>query len=563
MAKQMVFGQEARQALVVGVDVLSNAVKATLGPRGRNVLLEKSFGAPNITKDGVTVAKEVELPNAFENMGARMIREAATKTQDDSGDGTTTATVLAQDMIHRGFKQVTAGCNPMELKRGMEKATAAVVKTISEVSKKIKSREEVLQIAAISANGDSEIGEMIADAIDRVGQDGVITIEEGKALHTEVDMVDGMQFDRGYLSPYFVTNAETMRVELEDCYVLCHEKKISSMQDLLPLLQSAVQSGKPMLIIAEDIEGEALATLVINRIRGTLNVAAVKAPAFGDRRKEVLRDIATITGGKYISEDLGTKLENITLSDLGRAKKIEITKDITTIIEGGGKKKDILARCNLIRRSIETTTSDYDREKLQERLAKLAGGVAVLKVGAATEVELKEKKARTQDALDATRAALEEGIVAGGGLTLLEARQKVKKLKLDGDQAIGASVVFDSLAAPLSQIAQNAGLEGPVVVQEVEKSKQGMGLNAETGKMEDLVKAGIIDPAKVLRTACQNAVSVAGIFVTTEVLIVDTPEKEGEGGGGMGGMGGGGMGGMGGGGMGGMGDMGGMGGMGM
>ena len=420
-----------------------------------------------------------------------------------------------------------------------------------------------MQIAAISANGDSEIGEMIADAIDRVGQDGVITIEEGKALHTEVDMVDGMQFDRGYLSPYFVTNAETMRVELEDCYVLCHEKKISSMQDLLPLLQSAVQSGKPMLIIAEDIEGEALATLVINRIRGTLNVAAVKAPAFGDRRKEVLRDIATITGGKYISEDLGTKLENITLSDLGRAKKIEITKDITTIIEGGGKKKDILARCNLIRRSIETTTSDYDREKLQERLAKLAGGVAVLKVGAATEVELKEKKARTQDALDATRAALEEGIVAGGGLTLLEARQKVKKLKLDGDQAIGASVVFDSLAAPLSQIAQNAGLEGPVVVQEVEKSKQGTGLNAETGKMEDLVKAGIIDPAKVLRTACQNAVSVAGIFVTTEVLIVDTPEKEGEGGGGMGGMGGGGMGGMGGGGMGGMGDMGGMGGMGM
>ena len=418
----------------------------------------------------------------------------------------------------------------------MEKAAAAVIKTISEVSKKIKSREEVLQIAAISANGDSEIGEMIADAIDRVGQDGVITIEEGKALHTEVDMVDGMQFDRGYLSPYFVTNAETMRVELEDCYVLCHEKKISSMQDLLPLLQSAVQSGKPMLIIAEDIEGEALATLVINRIRGTLNVAAVKAPAFGDRRKEVLRDIATITGGKYISEDLGTKLENITLSDLGRAKKIEITKDITTIIEGGGKKKDILARCNLIRRSIETTTSDYDREKLQERLAKLAGGVAVLKVGAATEVELKEKKARTQDALDATRAALEEGIVAGGGLTLLEARQKVKKLKLDGDQAIGASVVFDSLAAPLSQIAQNAGLEGPVVVQEVENSKQGMGLNAETGKMEDLVKAGIIDPAKVLRTACQNAVSVAGIFVTTEVLIVDTPEKEGEGGGGMGGM---------------------------
>jgi chaperonin GroEL len=533
MAKQMLFGQDARSALISGADILADAVKATLGPKGRNVLLEKSFGAPNITKDGVSVAKEIDLKEPFENMGARMIREAASKTQDDSGDGTTTATVLAQSMIHGGFKQVTAGANPMQLKRGMEKALAVVVAEVEKASKKLKTKDEVAAVASISANGDAEIGAMIANALEQVGDDGVITIEEGKGLETEVEVVDGMEFDRGYLSPYFVTNAETMRAELEDAYILCYEKKISSMQDMLPLLQTVAQSGKPLLLIAEDIEGEALATLVVNRIRGMLNIAAVKAPAFGDRRKEVLRDIATVTGGQYISEDLGLKLESVELKDLGRAKRIEITKDSTTIIQGGGKKKDVQSRCELIRRSIETTTSDYDREKLQERLAKLAGGVAVIKVGAATEVELKEKKARTQDALAATRAALEEGIVAGGGATLLNIRKSLKGIKLEGDQATGATIVRDALAAPLYHIAQNAGHEGAVMVQEVEGAKGNVGLNAATGEMEDLLKAGILDPAKVLRTSCQNAVSVAGAFITTECLITDAEDDDAADGGDM------------------------------
>ncbi|MEX2016415.1 MAG: chaperonin GroEL, partial [Candidatus Hydrogenedentales bacterium] len=500
MAKQMLFGQEARTALLKGVDVLSNAVKATLGPKGRNVILEKSFGAPNITKDGVTVAKEIELEGAYENMGARMTREAASKTQDDSGDGTTTATVLAQSLIHEGVKQVTAGANPMALKRGMEKALAEVLAGLKETAKKIKNKEEITQVATISANGDRKIGEMIANALDEVGEDGVITIEEGKGLHTEVEVVDGMQFDRGYLSPYFVNEPENMRVVLQDCYILCHEKKISSMQDMIPLLQATAQSGKPLLIIAEDIEGEALATLVVNRLRGILNVAAVKAPAFGDRRKEILRDIAALTGGSFVSEDLGTKLSSVTLKDLGRAKRIEITKDTTTIIEGGGKKADIKGRCEQIRRNIEATTSEYDREKLQERLAKLAGGVGIIKVGAATEIELKEKKARTDDALNATRAAIEEGIVPGGGTTFIRLRKRVQGLKLEGDEATGARIVAHALASPLKQLAENAGLDGGLVARDVENGKSNEGLDAETGEMVDMLKAGIVDPAKVLRS---------------------------------------------------------------
>ena len=547
MAKQMLFGQDARTSLIKGADVLADAVKATLGPKGRNVLLEKSFGAPSITKDGVSVAKEIELPDPFENMGARMIREAASKTQDDSGDGTTTATVLAQHMVHEGFKQVTAGANPMQLKRGMEKALKIVEREIAQLSKKLKTNKEVAQVATISSNGDTEIGGMIADALDEVGDDGVITIEEGKGLNTEIELVDGMEFDRGYLSPYFVTNPESMTAELEDCYVLCYEMKISSMQDMLPLLQAVAQAGKPLLIIAEDIEGEALATLVVNRLRGMLNIVAVKSPAFGDRRKEMLRDIATLTGGQYISEDLGMKLDTVELKDLGQAKRIEVSKDATTIINGGGKKKDIAARIETIRRAIEATTSEYDKEKLQERLAKLAGGVAIIKVGAATEIELKEKKGRTQDALSATRAALEEGIVAGGGTTLLSIRKSLDKLKLKGDQATGVKILHDALASPLYQIAENAGYEGAVMVQKIEAAKGNTGLNAATGDIEDMIKAGILDPAKVLRTACQNAVSVAGVFITTECLITDIeeaapagPPMGGGGGmpGGMGGMGG-------------------------
>jgi chaperonin GroEL len=526
MAKQLLFGTDAQEALLRGVDALANAVKATLGPRGRNVLMSRSFGAPTVTKDGVSVAKEVDLPNAFENMGARMIREAASKTQDVAGDGTTTATVLAQKLIHEGFKHVTAGANPMHLKRGMEKALAVVVESIASASKKVKSKEEIKQVATVSANGDAEIGLMIANAIEKVGDDGVVTIEEGKGLKSELEVVDGMQFDRGFLSPYFANKPESMTCVLEQCYILCYEKKISSLGDMLPLLQAVAQAGKPLLIIAEDIEGEALATLVVNRLRGILNVCAVKAPAFGDRRKDILRDIAIVTGGQYFSEDLGTKLESVKLSDLGRAKRVEINKDKTTIIEGAGTKKEIVGRCEQIRRAVDETTSDYDREKLQERLAKLAGGVAVIKVGAATEAELKEKKARTDDALNATRAAIEEGFVAGGGTVLLGARAKLKKLKLKGDEQSGVAMLDAALSEPLYQIADNAGLEGSVMIERIANGKDGLGLNAATGKIEDLIKAGIIDPAKVMRSACQNAVSVAGMFVTTECLVTDIPEAK-------------------------------------
>lgn len=545
MPKQLLFAQEARAALVRGVDGLADAVKVTLGPKGRNVLLEKSFGAPNITKDGVTVAKEIDLPNPFENMGARMVRAAASKTHDVAGDGTTTATVLAQAMIREGMRNVVAGANPMHLKRGMEKALAAVLKSIEGASKKIRSNDEVKQTATVSANDDREIGSMIAEAIEKVGEDGVITIEEGKGMKTEMEVVDGMQFDRGYLSPYFFTNAENMTAVLEDCYILCHEKKISALADVIPLLQSIAQTGKPILIIAEDVEGEALATLVVNRLRGVLKCAAVKAPAFGDRRKEILQDIAVLTGGKFISEDLGIKLENVKLDDLGRAKRVEITKDKTTIVEGNGSKKDIMARCEVIRRAIEATTSDYDREKLQERLAKLAGGVAVIKVGAATEVELKEKKARTEDALNATRAAIEEGIVPGGGVVLLAARKNINDLKLEGDEAVGASIVAHALAQPLAQIAENAGVDGQVMVEKVSEAKPGYGFNANTGEITDMTKAGIIDPAKVLRTALQNAVSVAGTAIMCECLVTDLPEKKKKKAGGPGHGGHGHMGGMG------------------
>ena len=526
MAKQLLFNQPARLALLSGVDQLANAVKATLGPRGRNVLLEKSFGAPKVTKDGVTVAKEVEVEDPYENMGARMIRQAASKTNDQAGDGTTTATVLAQELVHEGLRQVTAGANPMHLKRGMEKGLAVALEAIADMAKKIKNQDEIRQVATVSANGDKRIGEIIGSAIERVGEDGVITIEEGKSFETEVELVDGMQFDRGYLSPHFVTNKETMRVELEDAYILCYEKKISSIRDMLPVLQKIAQAGKPLLIIAEDLEGEALATLVVNRLRGVLNVAAVKAPAFGDRRKEILRDLAILTGGQFVSEDLGMKLESLDLTQLGTAKRIEITKDNTTIVQGGGKKKDIKGRIDQIRKAIETTTSDYDREKLQERLAKLAGGVAVIKIGAASEVELKEKKDRADDALNATRAAIEEGIVAGGGVALLRASAKVQALKLEGDEKTGAQMLAKAMMQPVNAIAENAGLEGGVVVNDVIEAKGNVGFNAETGVMEDLVKAGIIDPAKVIRCALQNAVSSAGMIITTECLVTDKPKKE-------------------------------------
>jgi len=536
MAKQLIFGQETQTALLRGAHLLTKAVQATLGPKGRNVLLEKSWGAPNVTKDGVTVAKEIELEDPYENMGARMLREASSKTHDVAGDGTTTATVLAFSMVRNGFRHVTAGANPLHLKRGMEKGLEAALAAVQSAAKKVRGSEEIEQVATVSANGDREIGAMIADAIEQAGKDGVITIEEGKGLETEVDMVEGMQFDRGYLSPYFATNPASMLCVLEDCYVLCHEKKISSLAEVLPLLQSLAQMGKPLLIIAEDVAGEALAALVVNRLRGVLKVAAVKAPAFEDRRKEILRDIAVLTGGTYISVHLGTKLESVTLDQLGRAKRIEITKDDTTIIEGGGTKKDILGRCELIRRGIEATTSDYDREKLEERLAKLAGGVAIIRVGAATEIELKEKRARTDDALHATRAAIEEGIVAGGGLALLEARKAVEGLKLDGDVATGAAILAEACGEPLKQIAQNAGFEGGVVLQQTLAAKRGVGLNAATGEMEELAKGGIVDPAKVIRAALQNAVSVAGTVLMTTCMITDLPEEENEAPGGGGGM---------------------------
>ncbi len=526
MAKQLLFGQEARMALLEGVDTLANSVKATLGPKGRNVLIEKSFGAPHVTKDGVSVAKEIDLEKPFANMGARMLREAASKTSDDAGDGTTTATVLAQAMVHAGMRQVTSGANPMHLKRGMDKAVAAALEAVKKLSKKVKNEDEIRQVATVSANGDATIGDIIAKAIEQVGEDGVITIEEGKSLETEVDLVDGMQFDRGYLSPYFCTNSENMTAELEDCYILCSEKKISSLQEMLPILQKVAQSGKPLLIIAEDIEGEALATLVVNRLRGILKIAAVKAPAFGDRRKEILRDIAVVTGGEYISEELGISLDSLELTQLGSAKRVEITKDNTTIVEGAGKKADITARCDQIRRGIENSSSEYDREKLQERLAKLAGGVAVVKIGAATEIELKEKKDRADDALHATRAAIEEGIVPGGGVALLRCRKAVEALELQGDEALGAAIVSHAMTQPLAMIAKNAGLEGAVVINDVENAKGNVGLNAATGEMENLVESGIIDPAKVIRCALQNAVSAATMVVTTECLVTDLPEDE-------------------------------------
>jgi chaperonin GroEL len=528
-AKDVRFSQDAREKLLHGVDVLANAVKVTLGPKGRNVVLEKSFGAPRITKDGVTVAKEIELEDRFENMGAQMVREVAQKTNDTAGDGTTTATVLAQAIVKEGAKSVAAGSNPMDLKRGIDLAVNAVVQELKTKAKKITSSEEIAQVGTISANGDAEIGRMIAEAMQKVGNEGVITVEEAKALETELDVVEGMQFDRGYISPYFVTDADKMRVELESPYILINEKKLSNLQSVLPLLEAVVQSGKPLLIIAEDVEGEALATLVVNKLRGGLKVAAVKAPGFGDRRKAMLQDIAVLTGGQVISEDLGIKIENVGLDMLGHAKKVVITKDDTTIVDGAGKKADIEARVNQIRQQIEDTTSDYDREKLQERLAKLAGGVAVIKVGGATEVEVKEKKDRVDDALNATRAAVEEGILPGGGIALLRAVTALESLKPENDdQKIGINIVRRSLQAPARQIAENAGEDGAVVAGKVlDKNDYAFGYNAQSGEYGDLVKQGVIDPAKVVRAALQDAASVSGLLITTEAMVAEKPKKEG------------------------------------
>jgi chaperonin GroEL len=556
-AKQLSFGIDARNHILSGVDKLADAVKVTLGPQGRNVVLDKSFGSPTITKDGVTVAKEVELKGAYENMGAQMVKEVASKTSDVAGDGTTTATVFAQAIFRQGLRNVTSGANPMDLKRGIEKAVAVVVDDIRKVAKEVKSREEIAQVGTISANNDSAIGELIADAMEKVGKDGVITVEEAKATDTSLDVVEGMQFDRGYLSPYFVTDQETMEAVLEDGYILIFDKKITSMRDLVPVLEKVAQLSKPLLIIAEDIEGEALATLVVNKIRGTLKVAAVKAPGFGDRRKAMLEDIATLTGGRLIAEEAGLKLENVTLDDLGQAKRIVLDKDNTTIIEGAGEAADIQGRVQQIRREIEETTSDYDGEKLQERLAKLAGGVAVINVGAATETEMKERKARVEDALHATRAAVEEGVVPGGGVVFLRAAKKVAALELEGDEAIGAQIILRSLEEPIRQIAANTGLEGAIVARKVTEGKGSFGFNARTEVYEDLVAAGVVDPAKVSRTALENGASIAGLLLTTEALIAEIPEKKpampaggppggdmygGGGGGGMGGMGGMGMG---------------------
>ncbi len=546
MAKQILFDEEARRAIQRGVDQLADAVKVTLGPKGRNVVIEKKFGSPTITKDGVTVAKEIELEEPYENMGAQMVKEVASKTSDTAGDGTTTATVLAQAIYREGLKNVTAGANPMSLKRGIEKAVEAVAEELGKMSKPIKDKKEIAQVATIAANNDSFIGNQIAEAMEKVGKDGVITVEESKTTATTLDVVEGMQFDQGYLSPYFVTDAERMEVVLEDPYILIHEKKISAMKDLLPVLEAIAKGGKPLLIISEETEGEALATLVVNKIRGTLNVCAVKAPGYGDRRKAMLEDIAILTAGHAITEDLGLKLENITLKDLGRAKRVTIDKDNTTIIEGAGKSADINARISQIKRQIDDTDSDYDKEKLQERLAKLAGGVAVVHVGAATETEMKEKKARVEDALHATRAAVEEGIVAGGGVALLRAGQVIDTLKLKGDEKVGAQIVRRAIEEPLRQIAANAGGEGSVVVQRVLSEKGSVGYNAQTGEFEDLIAAGVIDPKKVTRTALQNAASVAALLLTTEALITDLPEEEkmppmppgGGMPGGMGGMGG-------------------------
>jgi chaperonin GroEL len=543
-AKHVVFGADARERMLRGVDILANAVKVTLGPKGRNVVIEKSFGAPRTTKDGVTVAKEIELEDKLENMGAQMLREVASKANDTAGDGTTTATVLAQAIVREGMKRVAAGMNPMDLKRGIDKAVAEVISDLKHHSKKVKTNEEIAQVGTISANGETEIGAMIAEAMAKVGNEGVITVEEAKALETELDVVEGMQFDRGYLSPYFITNADKMTVELDDPLILLHESKLSSLQPLLPILEAVVQSQKPLLIIAEDVDGEALATLVVNKLRGGLRIAAVKAPGFGDRRKAMLQDIATLTGGQVISEDLGIKLENVSMDMLGKAKRVSIDKDNTTIVDGAGKKKDIEARVSQIRKQIEDTSSDYDREKLQERLAKLAGGVAVIKVGGATEVEVKEKKDRVDDALNATRAAVEEGIVPGGGVALLRASKNIDVVGANDDEKAGIDIVRKALEAPLRQIAENAGVEGSVVVNTIISNKsRAYGFNAQTEEYGDLVAMGVIDPVKVVRSALQNAASVASLLITTEAGIAEAPKKESAGGGGMpGGMGG--MGGM-------------------
>jgi chaperonin GroEL len=525
-AKQLLYHEEARSSVLKGVQKLSSAVKATLGPKGRNVVLDKKWGAPTITKDGVTVAKEIDLPEPFENMGAQMVRQVASKTSDVAGDGTTTATVLAEAIFREGVKNVTAGANPMALKRGIDKAVEAVVAELKTISKPTKGKKEIAQVATISANNDKQIGDLIADAMEKVGKDGVITVEEAKGVETTLEVVEGMQFDRGYISPYFVTDPERMEATLEDALILIHEKKLSALKDLLPLLEQVAKMGKPLLIIAEEVEGEALATLVVNKLRGTFAACAVKAPGFGDRRKEMLKDIAILTGGEVISEELGIKLENIKLSDLGKAKKVVVDKENTTIIEGAGKDKEIEGRIKQIRTQIEETTSDYDREKLQERLAKLAGGVAVIKVGAPTEVAMKEKKARVEDALNATRAAVEEGIVPGGGVALLRAEKALDKLKVSGDETIGADIVRRALEEPLRMIAQNAGWEGAIVLGKVRESNGNFGFNAETEEYEDLVAAGIIDPTKVVRTALENAASIAGLMVTTECMVTELPEKE-------------------------------------
>ncbi|HEY9568359.1 MAG TPA: chaperonin GroEL [Thalassobaculum sp.] len=541
-AKDVKFGVDARNKMLHGVDILADAVKVTLGPKGRNVVLEKSFGAPRITKDGVTVAKEIELSDKFENMGAQMVREVASKANDTAGDGSTTATVLAQSIVREGAKAVAAGINPMDLKRGIDAAVEAVVEDLEKRSKKITTSDQVAQVGTISANGEREIGEMIAKAMEKVGNEGVITVEEAKSLHTELDVVEGMQFDRGYLSPYFVTNADKMVCELESPYILLHEKKVSNLQAMLPVLESVVQSGKPLLIIAEDVEGEALATLVVNKLRGGLKVAAVKAPGFGDRRKAMLEDLAILTGGTVVSEDLGIQLENVTLDMLGTAKRVSITKDETTVVDGAGKKKDIEARCGQIRAQVEDTTSDYDREKLQERLAKLAGGVAVIRVGGSTEVEVKERKDRVDDAMHATRAAVEEGILPGGGAALVYAIRTLDKVKPgNDDQRMGVNIVRRALEAPARQIASNAGHDGSVIVGKLLESKDAnWGFDAQNGEFVDLIKAGIIDPTKVVRSALQNAASVAGLLVTTEAMVADRPEPKGAApampGGGMGGM---------------------------
>ena len=540
-AKQLQFDENARHALLRGIEKLSKAVKATLGPSGRNVILDKKFGSPTITKDGVTVAKEIELEDAYENMGAQLVREVASKTSDIAGDGTTTATVLAESIYKEGLRNVTAGANPTSLQRGIMQAVDTIVAELNNISKKVSDRSEIAQVATVSANWDKTIGEIIADAMDKVGKDGTITVEEAKSIETTLDVVEGMQFDKGYLSPYFVTNAEAMEAVLDNPYILIHEKKISSLKDMLPLLEKVAKAGRPLLIIAEDVEGEALATLVVNKLRGTLQVAAVKAPGFGDRRKAMLEDIAILTGGRCITEDLGIKLENVKLDDLGRAKRVTIDKENTTIVEGEGKANDIQGRVNQIRRQIEETTSDYDREKLQERLAKLAGGVAVINVGAATETEMKEKKARVEDALHATRAAVEEGIVPGGGVALIRAQKALDSLKLEGDEAVGLSIVRRAIEEPLRTLADNAGQEGALIVQEVKKRKGNEGYDVANGEYTDLVKAGIVDPTKVTRTALQNAASISGLLLTTEALITEAPEKEKAPAmppGGMGGMGG-------------------------